>query len=370
MRTLGVLIKKEFKQIFRNKAILAISFMMPIMQFLILPLAANYEFKNINLAIVDNDHSTISAELISQITGSGYFRLIEYGGTYQKSYSLVETDKVDLILEIPTNFERSLLRENSQNLFVAVNAINGTKAIIGGNYLNGIIAGFNKDIILKFSPAIELGNGLEVASTSWFNPKLNYKITLIPGILAMLITIVGGFLAALNIVKEKEIGTIEQINVTPIRKRDFILGKMIPFWILANIVFTVGLILGYLIYDIIPQGNLLVLYCFIWVYLLAVLGFGLLVSTISSTQQEVMFIQFFFIMIFILMGGLFTPVDSMPAWAQVLTRFNPVQYMIRVMQMVMLKGSGFSDIAYDLAIVAVMAIVLNTAAVFNYRKSS
>jgi ABC-2 type transport system permease protein len=370
MRTLGVLIKKEFKQIFRNKAILAISLMMPIMQFLILPLAANYEFKNINLAVVDNDRSTVSAELISQITGSGYFRLIEYGSSYQKAYALVETDQADLILEIPNNFERELLRENSQKVFVAVNAINGTKAVVGGNYLNGIISNFNKDIILKFTPSIDLSSGLEVTSSTWFNPKLNYKIALIPGILALLVTIVGGFLAALNIVKEKEVGTIEQINVTPIRKLDFILGKMIPFWILGNVVFTVGLILGYFIYDIEPQGSLLVLYCFIWVYLLAVLGFGLLVSTISNTQQEVMFIQFFFIMIFILMGGLFTSVDSMPGWAQVITQFNPVRYLIKVMQMVMLKGSGFSDVAYDLAIVAVMAIVLNTAAVINYRKTS
>lgn len=370
MRTLGVLIRKEFKQIFRNKAILAISFMMPIMQFLILPLAANFEFKNINLTVVDHDHSTLSATLISQITGSGYFRLIEYGSSYEKSYSLVETDKADLILEIPDDFERTLLRENSQKVFVAVNAINGTKAVVGGNYLNGIIADFNKDVILKLSPTVDFNTGLEITSSNWFNPKLNYKISLIPGILALLVTIVGGFLAALNIVKEKEVGTIEQINVTPIRKRDFILGKMIPFWILGNVVFTVGLILGYFVYDIVPQGSLLVLYSFIGVYLLAVLGFGLLVSTISNTQQEVMFIQFFFIMIFILMGGLFTSVDSMPGWAQVITQFNPVRYMIKVMQMVMLKGSGFVEIRIDLLIVAVMAVVLNTAAILNYKKTT
>jgi ABC-2 type transport system permease protein len=370
MRTLRVLIRKEFKQIFRNKAILAISLIMPIIQFLILPLAANFEIKNINLAVVDHDRSALSAELISQVTGSGYFRLVEYGNSYKKSYSLVETDKADLILEIPLHFERNLMRENSEKVFLAVNAINGTKAVVGGSYLNGIIANFNREVIVKFSPAQDLNKGLQVMSSNWFNPKLNYKISLIPGILALLVTIIGGFLAALNIVKEKEVGTIEQINVTPIHKRDFILGKIIPFWILGNVVFTVGLILGYFIYDIVPQGNLFVLYTFIGVYLLAVLGFGLLVSTISSTQQEVMFIQFFFVMIFILMGGLFTSVDSMPGWAQVVTQFNPVRYMIKVMQMVMLKGSGFADIALDLAIVATMAVVLNTAAIINYRKTS
>jgi ABC-2 type transport system permease protein len=370
MRTLKVLIKKEFKQIFRNKAILAISIVVPILQFLILPLAANFEIKNINLTVVDNDRSELSAEMISRVTGSGYFRLINYSSSYKNAYALIESDQADLILEIPQNFERNLIREQQQKVFVAVNAINGTKAVVGGSYLNGIINEFNRDIILWRSPGIQNMKGIEITATNWYNPDLNYKIALIPGILALLVTIIGGFLTALNIVKEKEVGTIEQINVTPIRKLDFILGKMIPFWILGNVVFTLGLVLGYFIYDIVPVGNLLVVYSFISVYLFAILGFGLLVSTISNTQQEVMFIQFFFIMIFILMGGLFTSVDSMPHWAQILNKLNPVQYIIKVTQLVMLKGSGFKDIAGEMLVVATMAIVLNTAAILNYRKTS
>jgi ABC-2 type transport system permease protein len=209
-----------------------------------------------------------------------------------------------------------------------------------------------------------------LATTYWFNPKLNYKIALIPGILAILVTMIGGFLSALNIVKEKESGTIEQINVTPIRKIDFILGKLIPFWILAMIVFTIGLALAYFIYDIIPQGNLLVLYSFISVYLLAVLGFGLLISTLCNTQQEAMFLMFFFVMIFVLMGGLFTSIDSMPEWAKMITKINPVNYMINVMRLVVLKGSGFRDIVPDFIVIFVMAVFLNGWAVLNYRKTS
>jgi ABC-2 type transport system permease protein len=186
----------------------------------------------------------------------------------------------------------------------------------------------------------------------------------------LLVTIVGGFLSALNIVREKEIGTIEQINVTPISKFQFVLGKLIPFWILANIVFTIGLTLGYFIYHITPQGSLLVLYVFVSAYLLAVLGLGLLISTFCESQQQAMFIMFFFMIIFILLGGLFTSIDSMPGWAQWITKFNPVAYMIEVMRMVILKGSGIRDVLPQLGAISLMAVVLNSLAIWNYRKTT
>jgi ABC-2 type transport system permease protein len=193
---------------------------------------------------------------------------------------------------------------------------------------------------------------------------------MVPGILAILVTMIGGFLSALNIVKEKEVGTIEQINVTPIRKHHFILGKLIPFWVLGNIVFSIGLLISWLIYGIVPVGSLLVLYGFIAVYLLSVLGLGLLISTICETQQQAMFIMFFFMMIFILLGGLFTSTDGMPEWAKLISRLNPVTYLIDVMRMIILKGSGFGDVTRHLIIVTLFAIGLNTWAVFNYKKTS
>ena len=370
MSTLKILLQKEFRQIFRNKIILAITILVPIMQFLILPLAAKYEIKNVNLVIVDHDHSTYSRQLISKITGSRYFRLVDCNSTYNEAYKYIETDKADMILEIPAGFEKNLIREGVQKIFIAVNAINGTKAGLGGSYLNSIIADFNKDILVELSPSFKNDAGIEIVPLDWFNPTRNYQLSLIPGILAMLVTMVGGFLTALNIVKEKEIGTIEQINVSPIKKRDFILAKLIPFWILANVVFTIGLILCYLVYDIQSHGNILVLYAFIAVYLLAVLGFGLLVSTYCETQQQAMFIMFFFMMIFLLLGGLFTPIESMPKWAQWLTKLNPVAYLIEVIRMVMLKGSGLKNILPELGSICLMAIVLNSWAILNYKKTS
>jgi ABC-2 type transport system permease protein len=241
---------------------------------------------------------------------------------------------------------------------------------LGGSYLGSIIRDFNLGIQMEWSSADapSVPERIEINSSNWFNPLMNYKVFMVPGILAILVTMVGGFLSALNIVKEKEVGTIEQINVSPIKKYLFISGKLIPFWILGNVVFTLGLLVSWLVYGIVPVGNLLVLYGFIWLYLAAVLGFGLLVSTFCENQQQAMFIMFFFLMIFILMGGLFTPIDSMPPWAQMITIFNPLKYLIEVMRMIILKGSGWQDILPHAMIIASFALVLNGWAVWNYRK--
>ncbi len=372
MRTILFLLQKEFRQIIRNKSILGIILALPIVQLLILPLAANFEIKNINLAVVDHDHSGFSQKLITKITSSGYFKLVSFNASFKEAFQLVEKDKADLILEIPANFEKNLFRENEQKLFIAVNAINGVKANLGGAYLNTIIRILNNDIRLqwvqsdKFPPI----PSIEIISRNWYNPYMNYNLYMVPGILAFLVTMIGGYLSALNIVKEKEIGTIEQINVTPIKKHHFILGKLIPFWILGLVVFTLGLLVARIVYGIIPLGSLVLLYGFIAVYLLAVLGLGLLISTYTDTQQQAMFVSFFFVMIFILMSGLFTSIDSMPEWAKVIAHLNPLSYMIEVLRMVVLKGSGFNDIKYHLGKILLFALFFNGWAVLNYKKTS
>lgn len=370
MRTLKFLLQKEFRQILRNNTIRLAIFVMPVVQLIIIPLAADYEVKNINLAVADHDHSTYSQQLISKITASGYFRLTSYNNSFKEAFKAIESDKADLILEIPRGFEKDLIKENEQKLFVAVNAINGTKAGLGGAYLGEIIKDYNNDIRLKLV-APESFNPfpvIDITSSNWFNAEMNYYFFMVPGILAILVTMVGGFMSALNIVKEKEAGTIEQINVTPIKKYHFILGKLIPFWVLGNIIFSIGLIVARVVYGIVPEGNLLVLYACISMYLLAILGFGLLISTFCETQQQAMLIMFFFMMIFILMGGLYTPIESMPGWAQLIAQFNPATYLIEVIRMVVLKGSGFKDITPHLIKLGVFAIVLNGWAVLD-RKS-
>ncbi|PZF74483.1 ABC transporter permease [Taibaiella soli] len=371
MRTIILLLQKEFRQIFRNKALLPILFVAPIMQLLILPLAADYEVKNINLTVVDHDHSDYSHKLTSKITASGYFRLAGNFNSYKEALKQIEGDASDLILEIPQGFERDLIRENTQKVFVAVDAINGIKAGLGGAYLGRIIADFNGEIRMKWTQPNMITPGIDIASSNWYNVHMEYTHYMVPGILALLVTLVGGLMSALNIVIEKEIGTIEQINVSPIRKYHFIIGKLIPFWILGMFIFTIGLfVIARLAYGIFPMGSIPALYLFVAVYLIALLGFGLLISTYCNNQQQAMSVAFFFILIFNLMSGLFTPIDSMPGWAQTVAKFNPVAYLIDVMRMVVLKGSGFKEIKTQLLTICAFALVLNSWAVINYRKRS
>ncbi|WP_423149271.1 ABC transporter permease [Rubrolithibacter danxiaensis] len=372
MRTLRFLLQKEFRQIFRDPAILRIIFIMPVMQLLILPKAADYEIKNIKITVVDNDHSSYSRELISKISSSGYFLLENYTSSYSKAIEDIERDKSDLILQIPAEFERNLVRENENSLFLAVNAINGVKANLGGAYLRSIIQDFNQQIRLKWIqfPRFSPQPVIEIRSSNWYNPLMNYEYFMVPGILVILLTMVGAFLTSLNIVKEKEIGTIEQINVTPIKKYHFILGKLIPFWVLGLGVLTVGLFISWIFYGIIPAGSFFVIYVFAALYLFAVLGLGLLVSTFTATQQQAMLISFFLMMVFILLGGLYTSIESMPTWAQYITKLNPVAYFIDVMRLVVLKGSGFADIKSHILATIAFAIIFNSLAVFNYQKRS
>lgn len=372
MRTLKFLLQKEFRQIFRDPAILRIIFVLPVIQLLIMPLAADYEVKNINLAVADHDHSIYSQQLIHKITSSGYFKLKEYSSSYLQALEAVEKDKADLVLEIPANFEKNLVREDEVKLFIAVNAVNGVKANFGGAYLLSIIKDYNREVREKWVqlPRMNPQPVIEVTYSNWFNATMNYQVFMVPGILVVLLTMVGAFLTALNIVKEKEMGTIEQINVTPIKKSFFILGKLIPFWILGMVVLTIGLLIVRFVYGVVPVGSIFTIYAFAAVYLLAVLGLGLLISTYAYNQQQAMLISFFIMMIVILLGGLFTSIDSMPGWAQKITWFNPAAYFIEVMRMVILKGSSLLDIGMHLLIMVGFAMFFNSWAIINYKKRS
>lgn len=374
MKVLGFLLQKEFRQIFRDKIILAMMFLMPTIQLIIMPLAANFEVKNITIAYVDHDHSTYSQQLGNKIGASGYFRIAGSPSSYAEGLKMIEEGTADLVLEIPSGFERNLLREGSQKINMAVDAINGTKSSIGGGYLSAVIADFNSHLDINFKvPKSNISSSnakITTDSSNWYNPRAEYKYYMVPGILVLLLTLIGGFITALNIVKEKEIGTIEQINVTPIQKWQFILGKLIPFWIVGIIVFTVGLLVMYVVYGIFPKGSLALLYLFAAVYLIALLGLGLFISTLADTQLQAMFIAYFFMMVFMLMSGFFTSTDSMPDWAKTISNFTPVTHFINVVRLIVLKGSGFVQVQSEFLYLIGFAILLNALAIFNYRKTN
>lgn len=364
MRTLRYLLEKEFKQIKRDRFLPRIIFLVPLMQLIILPFAANFEMRNINLGVIDNDHTVLSTQLTEKILSSGYFRLTNVSFSYDQAIGSIESNEVDVLLEIPVNFEKDLGREGQAEVLVAANAVNGTKGGMGSSYLSQIIQDFNQEKGFTSGSAFSGG----IRSTNLFNPHLNYKNYMVPGIMVFLLTIIGGFLSALNIVSEKEKGTIEQINVTPVPKTLFLLSKLIPFWIIGFILLTIGALVAWIIYGLVPIGNMGIIYLFAAVYLIAFTGFGLAISSISSTQQQAMFTAFFFLIIFALLSGLFTPISSMPQWAQNITLFNPVRYFVETMRMVYLKGSTFSDLSGHFIIVCLFAVLFNVLAVVSYRK--
>ena len=373
MKRLLYIIQKEFIQISRNRAILPLMTIVPIVQLIVLSYAADSEVENVRLAIVDQDHSAYARTLIEKIRVSDRFILVDAPASAWQGDALMQNGTVDIVLRIPPLFEKNFLRTRSGELQLLVNAINGQQATVGASYLTAIIQAFNREIrrdalpgqvVLKRNPAPVI----EVRSSNWYNEGLNFKYFMVPGILGELVTILVMLLTAMNIVREREIGTIEQINVTPIKKWQFILGKMIPFLIIGLILLTVGLTAGKLIFDVPMRGNLGVVFAYCLVNLAAVLGLGLFISNLSNTQQQAMFTTFFFVIIFILMSGLFTPIESMPRWAQYLTIPNPIAHFVNVMRAVLLKGSGFADVIYNFRTTAILAVVFNTLAVWSYRK--
>jgi ABC-2 type transport system permease protein len=277
-------------------------------------------------------------------------------------------DEADIIVEIPPRFGNDLMKMQSVGLHFSVNAINGSKAGIVNNYALAIVQDYNREIRTEMM-GMGVG-GIEITARNWFNPDLNFKTLMVPGILVLLVTMVGLFLSGMNIVREKEIGTIEQLNVTPIRKYQFILGKLLPFWVIAMFDLLLGLVLGRLAFGVPMVGSPLVVLGFAAVYLVGIQGIGLLISTITDTQQQAMFIAWFFMVIFVLMGGLFTPIESMPEWAQTIAWFNPVAWFVEVIRMVMLKGSGFADVQLHFLVITAMTLAVLTGAVLNYSKKS
>lgn len=365
---LKYLIEKEFKQIRRNSFIPKLMVMFPCLMLLVLPWAVNLEIKNINVSFVDNDHSVISARLMQKIQVSDYFNLAGVSGSYLQALQQVEEGEADMIVEIPARFERDWMNGAAPQVAIAVNAVNGMKGGLGSSYMTNLVNEFADEL------REETGRSGNIASLlvpqNRFNIHLNYKLFMVPGLMVILLTMLCGFLPALNIVGEKEKGTIEQLNVTPVRKFSFILAKLIPYWIVGFVVLSISILLAYLVYGLVPVGSLLIVYLFAGLFMLMMSGLGLVVSNYSTTMQQAMLVMYFFVIIMLLMSGLFTPINSMPAWAQDITIFNPLKYFIQVMRGVYMKGTVLGDLGYQFLALVVFAVFFNLWAVFSYRKSA
>lgn len=362
------LIEKEFKMIRRNTFLPRLIIILPIMMMIILPNAANLEVKNINLAVVDNDHSVYSERFIAKVGSSAYFRLVEVAPSYEQAMVGVETGNTDIILEIPCDFESQIVNKELSPILIAANAVNGTKGGVGSSYLATIAGDFAAELAIENGVNVEPKIG--VAIKNRFNISMNYTSYMVPALMVMLLTIMCGFLPTLNIVSEKESGTIEQMNVSPVGKFTFILSKLIPYWIIGFVVLTLCFGVAFVGYGLTPLGSIFVIYISAAIFLLGISGLGLVISNNSQTMQQAMFVMFFFILILLLLSGLFTPVSSMPEWAQWITIFNPLKYFIQIMRGIYLKGSELNDILQQLGVLALFAMFFNTWAILSYRKKS
>jgi len=337
----------------------------PLMVLLVFPGAASFEVSNIRLTVVDQDKSPNSRRLVDKAVSSGFFLLSRMSADYAQALDMVERDRADMILEIPRHFERDLVREQRASVRLSANGVNAVKAGVGSAYLTSILADYSRD----FSHYGTSLAHVEVVPRFRFNPTLNYIVFMVPALMVMVLTMLCGFLPALNIVGEKEAGTMEQMNVTPVPRFLFIFSKLLPYWLMGFVVLTLCFGAAWLFYGLLPVGNLGVIYLFAALYVLTISGFGLVISNHSRTVQQAMFVMYFVVILLIIMSGLFTPVQSMPPWARALTMLNPLKYLMEVMRMVYLRGSGVADMVTHLTALAGFALFFNTWAVLSYRKT-
>ena len=366
---LGYLIEKEFKQIFRDKILTRIILVFPFIALILLPYAANFEVKNVRLVVVDNDKTSYSSELIHKLLANKSIVFTAIKPTYNSALDLIESDKADMIINIPKDFEKDFLKQKKSDILVATNSVNGTKGSMGAMYALNIISDFADQKTSKLVSINKKGT-LEIKPLYQFNRTLDYKFFMVPALMVMILTIICGFLPAFNIVGEKEKGNMEQINVSPITKPVFILSKLIPYWVIGTIVISIGFLVARFFYGIIPMGSIFTIYLFSFVFILSVSGLGLILSNYASSYQQAVFMMFFFIMILILMSGLYTPFNSMPPWAQVIGSFSPLKYFIEVMRNIYLKGSTLMELLPQLLIMIGFVFMINTWAILSYRKKS
>ncbi|MDE5735982.1 MAG: ABC transporter permease [Bacteroidales bacterium] len=368
MRTLLVLIQKEFLQIRRNAFLPRLIVAFPIMIMLVMPWITTMDVRHVGVAVVDNDRSGVSRRIISHIGATDWFSLRDTPADYETALRQLEQGKVDVIVEIPEHFERDMVRAEPQHISISANSVNATKGALGMQYVLQTVAQTLKE--LQAERGLKAGVAELTVVQNRYNPSLNYRHYMIPALMIMLMVLICGFLPTLNIVGEKESGTIEQINVTPLNKLTFSLGKLVPYWLIGLFMLTAAMLIARAVYGLRPVGAPGVIYLAAMLFILVMSGLGVTVANISDTMQQAMFVMFFFVMIFMLMSGLMTPIESMPRWAQTVTLFLPPRYFIEVMRAVYLKGTTFFELWRCFAALGVFAVLFNLLSVVTYKKQA
>ena len=368
MRALRFLLRKEFLQIFRDRFMVRLMFVMPMVQLLVLSSAATFEVKRAQMYVVDRDHSTASRGLVDRLRASRRFVLADASPSMRLADDAMLSRRVGMIVSIPAGFERDIVRTSKASVQLVLNAEDGAAAGVTSSYAARIIASYAEELGAAGASSRK-APALEVRTRGWYNPQLDYRDYMVPGILVQLVTVVGTLLTAMNIVREKELGTLDQLSVTPLSQGTFIAAKLIPLWLIALVELSMGLLVARYVFHVPMRGSIALVFLAAGVYLVAALGVGLFVSTLVNTQQQAMFVTFFIIMVYLLMSGLFTPIRSMPDWAQMLAEFNPVKHFIGLMRAVLLKGATFAEVARPIGVLALFGTVVLSLAVRQYGRS-
>lgn len=348
----------------RNPIIPKILFVMPLMVMLVIPLVANLDVKNVNVAVVDNDHSQLSRRIIADADAADAITVAMICDSHSQAMKAIENGDADVLLTIPPDYSRNIEGGNAQ-VDVAANGVNATKGMLGARYVS-------QSVVETLSQWRE-ANGMavpvsELSVINRYNPTLNFRNYMIPALMVVLLILICGFLPALNLVSEKEEGTIDAMNVAPVGRFTFVLSKLIPFWIVGLIVVTVGMLVGRLVYGLVPEGSIGAIYLATILFSLVMSGLGVSIANRSATMLQSIFVMFAFIMIFQLMSGLFTPIGSMPQWAQTITYVIPPRYFIEIMRAVYLKGATVSDLGTQFIVLAAFAAGLLALAAATYKK--
>lgn len=380
MRTLAFLLRKEFLQITRDHVLMRMILIMPLIQLLLLANAVTFEVRTARMAVLDQDRSSVSRGVVERLLASGRFERTLAPRSRGEADEAMLRRRVDLILVLPDGLEEGLVRTGSAPVQVVINAEDGGAAAVIHSYLTRILEDFARDlagrtlpaqIVVETRPEPPPAPGraaIELRRRGWYNPEMDYRDYMVPGILVVLVTMIGTLLTAMNIVREKEAGTLEQLNVTPVRPSVFITAKLIPLWAFALLDLALGLAFAHYVLGVPVRGSLLLVFFSAGVYLVLALGIGLWVSTLVETQQQAMFVTYALLMVYLLMSGLFTPVRAMPGWAQWLAEANPVAHFVYLMRAVLLKGAGVADVARPLLLLAAGGAGVLALAVRHYRK--
>lgn len=367
------IIKKEFLQFKKDRKMFIISIISPILQLIMLGYAANIDIKDIPIVICDRDHSVMSRRYSDSLTNAGYFIKIDSIGQMDEIDDYIGQGKASIGIVIPENFEKNIIKGKTAQILSIIDGADSNIATIGMNYLSIITAQYNQKLTIQ---KMEFIKGLNINPKKinpeirvWYNPELKSRNFMVPGVLGMLLMVITLMLTSLAIVKEKEIGTLEQLIVTPIKPYELIFGKLIPFTIIGIIDIILVFIVTILWFGIPIKGNIFLLFGLSIIFLISTLGLGLFVSTVASNQQQAMITSMFFLMMpMMFLSGFVFPIENMPKVIQWITYAMPLRYYFNIVRGIFLKGNDFCDLWVDALMLLILGIIIFVISVLRFKK--